>query len=111
MKYLLPNQSKERRYPAATQLFTPRWIVEYMVQNTVGKLWLQNRPKSKLREYMPYFIESASLKGNDYLKITSPEEIKLLDPACGSGHILVYAYDLFTKIYEEEGIIPAIFQS
>lgn len=94
---------KKEDIPAATQLFTPRWIVEYMVQNTVGKLWLQNRPKSRLREHMPYFIESPSLNADDYLKIKSPEEIKLLDPASGSGHILVYSFDLFTKIYEEEG--------
>jgi type II restriction/modification system DNA methylase subunit YeeA len=94
---------KKEDIPAATQLFTPRWIVEYMVQNTVGKLWLQNRPNSKLREHMPYFIESESLKADDYLKIGSPEEIRLADPASGSGHILVYAFDLFTKIYEEEG--------
>ena len=94
---------KKEDIPAATQLFTPRWIVEYMVQNTSGKLWLQNRPNSHLREHMPYFIESESLKAEDYLKINSPEEIRLADPASGSGHILVYAFDLFTKIYEEEG--------
>ena len=148
--------------PAATQLFTPRWIVEYMVQNTLGKLWLQNRPNSNLRQHMPYFIESPSSspstqsynealspsggaelllgakngeqeevslfskssnnatspfegaklllgakKGeqgdDDYLKVTSVEDITLLDQACGSGHILVYAFELFSKIYEEEG--------
>lgn len=94
---------KKEDIPAATQLFTPRWIVEYMVQNTLGKLWLQNRPNSRLREHMPYFIESASLQSKDYLKIDSPEEIKLLDQACGSGHILVYAFELLTRIYEEEG--------
>lgn len=94
---------KKEDIPAATQLFTPRWIVEYMVQNTVGKLWLQNHPKSRLREHMPYFIESASLAAEDYLKIGSPEEIRLLDPASGSGHILVYGFDLFTKMYEEQG--------
>lgn len=94
---------KKEEIPAATQLFTPRWIVEYMVQNTVGKLWLQNRPNSSLREHMPYFIESASLKSEDYLKINSPEELTLLDQACGSGHILVYGFELISKIYEEEG--------
>ena len=94
---------KKEDIPAATQLFTPRWIVEYMVQNTVGKLWLQNRPNSRLREHMPYFIESASLKSDDYLEINSPEEITLLDQACGSGHILVYGFELLAKIYEEEG--------
>ncbi|MDW7690432.1 BREX-1 system adenine-specific DNA-methyltransferase PglX [Flammeovirgaceae bacterium SG7u.111] len=89
--------------PAATQLFTPRWIVEYMVQNTLGKLWLQNRPQSSLKEYMPYYIESPSSTAEDYLKLNSPEELTLLDQACGSGHILVYGFDLLAKIYEEEG--------
>lgn len=97
------SKVKKEDIPAATQLFTPRWIVEYMVQNTVGKLWLQNKPNSKLREHMPYFIDSPSLESADFLKISSPEEIKLLDQACGSGHILVYGFDLLTKIYEEEG--------
>ncbi len=97
------SKVKKEDIPAATQLFTPRWIVEYMVQNTVGKLWLQNKPNSNLREHMPYFIESPSLETEDFLKISSPEEIKLLDQACGSGHILVYGFDLMTKIYEEEG--------
>lgn len=97
---------KKEDIPAATQLFTPRWIVEYMVQNTVGKLWLQNRPNSKLKDHMPYYIESASVQGSDFLKINSIEEIKLLDQACGSGHILVYGFDLFYKIYEEEGYNP-----
>lgn len=94
---------KKEDIPAATQLFTPRWIVEYMVQNTVGKLWLQNNPKSKLRDHMPYFIESPSATADDYLKIESVEDITLLDQACGSGHILVYGFELLSKIYEEEG--------
>jgi hypothetical protein len=94
---------KKEDIPAATQLFTPRWIVEYMVQNTVGKLWLQNNPKSKLRDHMPYFIESPSVTADDYLKIDSVEDITLLDQACGSGHILVYGFELLSKIYEEQG--------
>lgn len=97
---------KKEDIPAATQLFTPRWIVEYMVQNTVGKLWLQNKPNSKLREHMPYFIESPSVKNVDYLKLNSVEELTLLDQASGSGHILVYGFDLLYKIYEEEGYNP-----
>jgi|SRR5690554_465596 len=101
------SKVKKEDIPAATQLFTPRWIVEYMVQNTVGKLWLQNKPSSKLREHMPYFIESASVQSDDYLKVSSPEEIKLLDQAAGSGHILVYGFELLTKIYEEEGYNPS----
>lgn len=98
---------KKEDIPAATQLFTPRWIVEYMVQNTVGKLWLQNRPGSRIREYMPYYIESASSNSEGYLKLESIEDLKLLDQACGSGHILVYGFELFHKIYEEEGYSPA----
>lgn len=89
--------------PAATQLFTPRWIVEYMVQNTVGKLWLQNRPNSSLKEHMTYYIDSPVAQSEDFLKIDSVEEITLLDQACGSGHILVYGFELLAKIYEEEG--------
>jgi hypothetical protein len=98
---------KKEDIPAATQLFTPRWIVEYMVQNTVGKLWLQNRPGSRIREHIPYYIESVSGNSEDYLKLESIEELKLLDQACGSGHILVYGFELLHKIYEEEGYSPA----
>ena len=97
---------KKEDIPAATQLFTPRWIVEYMVQNTVGKLWLQNKPNSNLRQHMPYFIESPSVTAEDYLKVASVEDLKLLDQACGSGHILVYGFELLFKIYEEEGYNP-----
>lgn len=93
---------KKEDIPAATQLFTPRWIVEYMVQNTVGKLWLLNDPSSRLKDHMPYYIESEE-KNEDYLKVSSVEEITLLDQACGSGHILVYGFELFSKIYEEQG--------
>ncbi|RMG72890.1 MAG: BREX-1 system adenine-specific DNA-methyltransferase PglX, partial [Bacteroidetes bacterium] len=98
---------KKEDIPAATQLFTPRWIVEYMVQNTLGKLWLQNRPQSRLREHMPYFIESPNEPPTNHQPpITTPEELTLLDQACGSGHILVYAFESLTKIYEEEGYSP-----
>lgn len=97
---------KKEDIPAATQLFTPRWIVEYMVQNTVGKLWLQNKPNSRLKEHMPYFIDSPSLNADEFLKVVSVEEIKLLDQASGSGHILVYGFELLYKIYEEEGYNP-----
>ena len=93
---------KKEDIPAATQLFTPRWIVEYMVKNTVGKLWLLNNPSSRLKDHMPYYIESEE-KDEDCLKVSSIEEITLLDQACGSGHILVYGFELFSKIYEEQG--------
>lgn len=91
--------------PAVTQLFTPHWIVRYLVENSLGRLWLLNRPGSKLREQMPYYIEGEA--ETDFLKISKPEEIKLLDPACGSGHMLTYAFDLLSLIYEEEGYAPS----
>lgn len=87
--------------PAVTQLFTPHWIVRYLIENSLGRLWLLNRPHSKLREKMPYYIEGEA--ETDFLKINKPEEIRLLDPACGSGHMLTYAFDLLYAIYEEEG--------
>lgn len=106
--------------PAATQLFTPRWIVRYMVENTLGKLWLTLKPNSKLRDHMPYYIEAP--EGNtpapvpeDLLTTNNqqlPTKLTFLDPCQGSGHVLVYAFDLYTKIYEEEGYntneIPAL---
>jgi len=91
--------------PSVTQLFTPHWIVRYLVENSLGRLWLLNRPGSKLREQMPYYIEGEA--ETDFLKINKPEEIKVLDPACGSGHMLTYAFDLLTLIYEEEGYAPS----
>jgi len=86
--------------PAATQLFTPNWIVRYMVQNSLGRLWKLNNPDSKLA--MEYYIEPET-KESDYLRISSPKELKICDPACGSGHILVYAFDLLYDIYKEAG--------
>jgi type II restriction/modification system DNA methylase subunit YeeA len=96
--------------PAATQLFTPNWIVKYLVQNTVGRQWLATYPHSALRQRMPYYIEPAEQtpEVQEQLRAITPtslnpEEITLLDPACGSGHILVEAYDLFKAIYQERG--------
>ena len=100
--------------PAATQLFTPRWIVRYMVENTLGKLWLTLKPNSKLRDHMPYYIETPEGNAPSPLPegIKGVTDITFLDPCQGSGHVLVYAFDLFTKIYEEEGYntneIPAL---
>jgi hypothetical protein len=90
--------------PAVTQLFTPHWIVRYLVENSLGRLWLLNRPGSRLREHMPYYIEGEAEA--DFLRITKPEDIRLLDPAVGSGHMLTYAFDLLYLIYEEEGYAP-----
>lgn len=92
--------------PAATQLFTPGWIVRYLVENSLGRLWLLNRPNSNLVERMDYYIKPEQPE-NDFLRISKPEEIKICDPACGSGHMLTYAFDLLYAIYEEEGYEPA----
>ncbi len=117
--------------PAATQLFTPHWIVRYLVENSLGRLWMLNRQNSKLKERMDYYIEpqedltaknakdakeeqvnnfsdfGAFSGSEDFLVVNSPEEIKICDPACGSGHMLTYAFDLLYAIYEEEGYEPA----
>jgi hypothetical protein len=92
--------------PAATQLFTPHWIVRYLVENSLGRLWMLNRPASELVNQMAYYIAPVG-EETDFLKITKPEELKVIDPACGSGHLLTYAFDLLYSIYEEEGYSPA----
>lgn len=86
----------------ATQLFTPEWIVRYMVENSLGRLWMLNNPGSSLRERMEYYI-APDAEHEDFIHISSPEDITLCDPACGSGHILVYAFDLLFHMYEERG--------
>lgn len=88
--------------PAATQLFTPHWIVRYLVENSLGRLWMLNRPHSRLIDKMEYYIKPEEPE-TDFLKINTPEEIKICDLACGSGHMLVYAFDLLYYIYEEMG--------
>ena len=110
---------KSEDIPAATQLFTPNWIVKYLVQNTIGRQWLATYPDSGLRAKMEYYIEPAEQTPEVQEQLKSitptslnPEELTLLDPACGSGHILVEAYDLFKAIYQERGYrskdIPAL---
>lgn len=92
--------------PAATQLFTPQWIVRYLVENSLGRLWMLNRPESNLVDLMEYYVKPEQQE-TDFLKINYPEELKICDPACGSGHMLVYAFDLMYAIYEEEGYTPS----
>lgn len=99
----------------ATQLFTPDWIVRYLTENSLGRLWVQSRPESRLVEQMPYYIpddlgvedSSASVVQSERTEskdlATIPESIKVIDPACGSGHILVYAFKLLAAMYEEAG--------
>ena len=89
----------------ATQLFTPDWIVKYLVENSLGRLWMLNNPGSLLADRMDYYIAPEG-ETEDFIKVYSPEELTLCDPACGSGHILVYAFDLLFEIYQEEGYFP-----
>jgi len=101
---------KSEDIPAATQLFTPNWIVKYLVQNSVGRQWLQTYPDSSIKAGMDYYIEPAEQTDevNKQIKAITPdsiepETIKVLDPACGSGHILVEAYQVLKAIYKERG--------
>lgn len=96
--------------PAVTQLFTPDWIVRYMAENSVGRLWLESYPNSNLRSEMKYYVEDAEQTEEVQEKINeikyknvNPEEIRVIEPCCGSGHILVYVFDLLFKMYEERG--------
>ncbi len=101
---------KSEDIPAATQLFTPNWIVKYMVQNSLGAQWLATYPHSPLKGRMDYYIEPAEQADEVKAQLAAitpkalnPEELTLIDPASGSGHILVEAYELFKAIYLERG--------
>lgn len=101
---------KSEDIPAATQLFTPNWIVQYLVQNSVGRQWLQTYPDSPLKGKMNFYIEPAEQTPEVQAQLAAitpasiePESIKVLDPACGSGHILIEAYNVLKNIYEERG--------
>lgn len=99
----------------ATQIFTPNWIVKYMVQNTLGRVWLDNNPGDSLEEKMKYLVPKAEGGSDDNIyRYSSLEEIKVIDPACGSGHILLEAFDLlydmyFSEFYSREEAIRSIF--
>ena len=103
--------SKER-IPAATQLFTPDWIVRYMVENSLGRLWIEGHPNDDLKARWKYYLEEAEQEpevqaqlvelGKEYANL-KPENIKVIDPCMGSGHILVYAFDVLMQIYESAG--------
>ena len=100
------------KIPAATQLFTPDWIVRYMVENSLGRIWIEGHPNDSLRSSWKYYIDEAEQEAQvkeklDEIKATyknlTPEAIKLIDPCMGSGHILVYAFDVLMQIYESYG--------
>ena len=90
----------------ATQLFTPKWIVQYLVENSLGRLWMLNNPSSHLKDQMKYFIAPDD-EHEDFIRISGPEDITFCDPACGSGHILSYAFELLYAMYEERGYRPS----
>ncbi|MCB5260161.1 MAG: BREX-1 system adenine-specific DNA-methyltransferase PglX, partial [Candidatus Cloacimonetes bacterium] len=102
----------KERIPAATQLFTPDWIVRYMVENSLGRLWLEGHPNDELKAIWKYFMDEAEQEDDvqneldkirEEYKAIKPEDIKVIDPAMGSGHILVYAFDVLMQIYESHG--------
>ena len=98
--------------PAVTQLFTPDWIVRYMVENSLGRMWVEGHPDDELKSKWKYYLDEAEQEESvqqelDKIKAEyttlKPEDIKLIDPCMGSGHILVYAFDVFMQIYENAG--------
>ena len=102
----------KERIPAATQLFTPDWIVRYMVENSLGRLWVEGHPDCGLKENWKYYLEEAQQEPEVQAKLSeirkeyaalNPEDIKLIDLCMGSGHILVYAFDVLMQIYESAG--------
>lgn len=102
----------KERIPAATQLFTPDWIVRYMVENSVGRLWLEGHADKNLKDGWKYYLDEAEQEADvaeqlkairEEYKNIKPEEIKVIDPCMGSGHILVYAFDVLMQIYESYG--------
>lgn len=104
---------KSDEQAAATQLFTPHWVVRYMVENSLGRIWMTLHPESRLIDEMPYYIATPEGQTDTIPEdIHSVQDIRFIDPCMGSGHVLVYAFDLFCKMYEEEGFqsreIPAL---
>ena len=98
--------------PAATQLFTPDWIVRYMVENSLGRLWVEGHPNDELKATWKYYLEEAEQEPEVQARLTevrkeyaamTPEQIKCIDPCCGSGHILAYLFDVLMQIYESYG--------
>lgn len=102
----------KEKIPAATQLFTPDWIVRYMVENSLGRLWLEGHPNDTLKSTWKYYLDEAEQEPEVAAQLTEirktyanmkPEEIKVIDPCMGSGHILCYMFDVLVQIYEDYG--------
>ena len=114
LKNVKNRKVEKEDLPAKTQLFTPKWIVQYMLENSLGQLWLESHPNKELQSQWKYYLEPAEQeeKVNEQLEKTinknlKPEEIKLIDPCCGSGHMLVYAFDMLYEIYKQAGYLES----
>ena len=94
---------KKEDIPAATQLFTTDWVVRYMVDNSLGRYWIERHPESKLAEKLEFFVTPRNGEIKHIDEFVKPEDVKFLDPCMGSGHILVYAFDVLMEIYKESG--------
>ena len=103
----------KERIPSATQLFTPDWIVRYMVENSLGRLWIEGHPNDELKSEWKYYLDEAEQKADVQAQLNAiraeyssmkPQDIKVIDPCMGSGHILVYAFDVLVQIYKTYGI-------
>jgi hypothetical protein len=99
------KKAEAKDIPAATQIFTPKWIVKYMVENTVGKIWLDKNPNSKIKVSLKYLIENESDSNAEPI-ISEVSQLTLIDPGVGSGHILVEGFDLIFQMYMEEYYTP-----
>ena len=108
------KKAESEDIPAATQIFTPNWIVKYMVENTVGRIYLDNNPDTDLQEKMPYLVPQADNGNHSVYTYSQLEELRVIDPACGSGHILLETFDLLyemylSEFYSREEAVEAIF--
>lgn len=101
------NESKDKidkdTLAPVTQLFTPHWVVRYLVENTLGMQWLRAHPDSALRKKFEYLVTPPEEQEDQGLAIADPEDFRVIDPACGSGHMLTYAFDVLWKMYDEAG--------
>ena len=94
---------KKEEVPAATQLFTTDWVVRYLIDNSVGRFWVERTPKSHLAEQLTYFVKPKNGELNTVDEKITPQDVTVLDPCVGSGHFLIYAFDVLMKIYVEYG--------
>ena len=112
LKNVKNRKVQKEDLPAKTQLFTPKWIVQYMLENSLGQLWLESHPNQELQSQWKYYLEPVEQEENvkEELQKTinkdlRPEDIKIIDPCCGSGHMLVYAFDMLYEIYKQAGYL------